>query len=78
MGVPKLKAKAERRYRRGHTWRECSDCRHFVPDWAATGEGRCRVMGLEPGRLYRILPHYICDDFVFAKNPGAVMLEVEE
>ncbi len=73
MGVPKLKAKAERNYRKGLTWKDCSGCDHFVRDYEVMGcgkgtpvirtEGRCRLIGLKPGRQYRILPHYLCDDF---------------
>jgi len=59
--VPKLKAKAERNYRRGLTWKDCSGCDHFVHDWAGQDDGRCRIIGLKHGRAYRILPHYLCD-----------------
>ena len=62
MGVTKLKAKAERNYRKGPTWKDCSGCDHFVRNWQGGKEGRCRLIGLKPGRMYRILPHYICDD----------------
>ncbi len=63
MGVPRLKKKAELNYRRGLIWKSCSYCDHFVRPWAGTGEGRCRRIGLEPGRQYRILPHYLCDAY---------------
>jgi len=67
-----LRAKKERNYRKGSTWRSCSDCDHYVGDFevrACTSgnvlkiEGRCRLIGLQHGRMYRILPHYICDAF---------------
>jgi len=69
-----LKAKKERNYRKGPTWRSCSDCDHFVArfevkscgmneDRTIRTEGRCRAIGLQHGRQYNILPHYICDDF---------------
>lgn len=73
MGVPKLKAKAERNYRKGLTHKDCSGCDHFVrnfevkscgkEDRTVAVEGRCRVIGLQHGRAYRILPHYLCDDY---------------
>lgn len=71
MGVPRLKKKAELNYRRGLTWKNCSDCEHFVADFEVRScardgrvlrrEGRCKIIGLKHGRAYRILPHYICD-----------------
>ncbi len=70
MGVPKLKAKAERNYRKGGTSRHCSDCNHFVPEFKFVGAGRtlraeprCRLIGLEPGRMYYVGPSYLCDDY---------------
>lgn len=72
MGVQKLRAKVERNYRKGPTWKACSGCTHFVRNFEVRGQGgegrkiaveaRCRLIGLEHGRGYRILPHYICDD----------------
>lgn len=74
MGVPKLKAKAERNYRRGLTWQDCSGCKHFVERFdnklsrdrgrgLGNAGGRCKLIGLKSGRQYLILPHYLCDDF---------------
>jgi len=62
MGVPLLKKKKELNYRRGTTAHSCSECNYYVPvKDAEKREGRCRIMGLKPGRAYRILPHFICD-----------------
>ena len=82
MGVPKLKAKAKRNYRRGPTWRSCSGCDHYVGSFEVRScgkegqvlrtEGRCRLICLKHGRQYRILPHYICDDFDDTKTMAEI------
>ena len=70
MGAPMLKKKKELNYRRGYTSRNCGTCDHFFgPAVVLEGktvkytgaEGRCKIMGLKPGRAYRILQHYICE-----------------
>ena len=64
MGSCKLASKRVRNYRRGPTWRSCSDCDHFVSAWSGPHLiCSCRLIGLQAPRVYRILPHYICDDF---------------
>ena len=56
MGVQKLKKKAELNYRKGGTWKDCGGCNHFRSDL-----GRCSIIGLDAGRMYQVLPHYVCD-----------------
>lgn len=71
-----LKRKKELNYRKGLTWKDCSGCLAFVSGFKVVGiggellgeEGRCKTVGLEPGRQYRILPHYIC----ISHNPRPV------
>jgi len=71
MGVPSLKIKQELNYRRGYTHAHCNDCNYFLPQYPVKGckgnplgnEPRCRVIGLENSRRYRINPKYICDKF---------------
>jgi hypothetical protein len=69
MAAPTLYIKKELHYRHGYTDRHCSGCDHYVANpeplggFRSTGDGRCRVMGLKPGRAYRILPGHICDRF---------------
>jgi hypothetical protein len=68
MGVQRLKIKNDLNYRPGYTDRHCSGCDHFVAaDRCAEGElweaARCRVMGVERGRGYRINGNNICDRF---------------
>ncbi len=66
-----LKKKQEVNYRRGRTWASCSGCDHFVREFSVVGIGgavlgvepRCRVIGLEPGRMYRINPNHWCDRY---------------
>jgi hypothetical protein len=68
MGSPSLQKKKELNYRCGTTSRNCGDCNHFV---AATSpaedyfsrsiEPRCKLIGLNPGRSYRIYRYNICD-----------------
>lgn len=61
MGVATLKKKKELHYRRGTTWQKCAHCRNYKELSAA--EPRCKVIGLEGGRLFRISERYVCDAF---------------
>jgi succinate dehydrogenase/fumarate reductase-like Fe-S protein len=69
MGVSMLKRKRELNYRRGSTMRNCGTCDHHVPDAlelkaggvVVGSEDRCSVIGVKPGRTYRVLRNYICD-----------------
>ena len=59
MGVKRLKIKDELHYRSGRTMHHCSDCNHFVAGEQPIpgklfGDPRCSVIGLKPGRQYRI------------------------
>lgn len=70
MGTAKLKKKSELNYRRGYTWRHCSDCNHYVTmaikginDEDLGTQPRCRIIGLKAGRMYRVHPASICDAF---------------
>ncbi|KJR97198.1 MAG: hypothetical protein VR65_24935 [Desulfobulbaceae bacterium BRH_c16a] len=63
-----LKKKEELKNRKGLTWKDCSTCLNFVERFEGCGTGmlpskmgRCREIGLSPGKQYRILPKYICD-----------------
>lgn len=66
-----LKKKQEVNYRRGRTWADCSGCDHFVREFKVVGIGgvelgvehRCRVIGLEMGRQYRVSPKNWCDRY---------------
>jgi hypothetical protein len=66
-----LKIKEFLHYRRGYTDRSCSDCDHYEARFNIIGIGgedlgvqpRCRMIGLEPGRMYRVSPANICDKF---------------
>lgn len=65
MGTPRLKIKDELNYRRGYTSRGCSDCNHFITvrdeRHGKPLDYRCEIIGIRPGRLYRINPANICD-----------------
>jgi hypothetical protein len=69
MGVSRLKKKIELNYRRGGTAHDCSGCNHFVSDRKVLdlfglepdGHPRCGIIGVQPGRMYRINPKSICD-----------------
>jgi len=70
MGAPTLKKKKELNYRKGRAWKNCHDCNSFAQKLIDTngnkhvygpGEGRCTIIGLFPGRAYRINPKNICD-----------------
>jgi len=63
MGSPTLKKKIELHYRKGSAAHDCSECNHFVPSHPEGSGPRCRVMGLKPGRAYRINPKFICDAY---------------
>ena len=68
MGVKRLKIKDELHYRPGRTGHHCSACNHFVPgeekiEGILYGDPRCRLIGLNPGRQFRINPGYICDRY---------------
>lgn len=71
MGLTKLKIKDELRYRRGYTHSHCSDCNHYVGMTLENGlrDPRCRLIGLKPGRMYRVHPASVCDRF-----DGSLML----
>lgn len=64
MGVPRLQIKRDLNYRQGYTSRSCGHCNHCVAYQRADGaskEYRCRIIGLNEGRAYRINPKSICD-----------------
>ena len=70
MGVKKLQIKEELHYRKGPTWGYCSQCNQYVTafeigsnDKFITAEPRCKIIGLKPGRMYKINPGYICDKY---------------
>lgn len=71
MGSPRLNKKIELHYRRGYTHSHCGCCDHFVRNHEVrkcTGEPmgvepRCRIIGLENGRGYRINPNSVCDAY---------------
>jgi hypothetical protein len=70
MGVKRLQIKKDLNYRRGYTWKACGYCDHYVPSFVigrtgvyAVAEPRCKVIGLNPGRGYRINPDYLCDKY---------------
>jgi hypothetical protein len=66
-----LKIKENVHYKRGYTHAHCSHCNHYVADFELVGiggvdlgtEARCHIIGLKPGRMYRIAPANICDRF---------------
>ena len=71
MGAQTLKKKQEFNYRRGSSAFYCSHCNHFVSQFlvqdvdgaAKSIEPRCRMIGLENGRGYRVHPKDICDKY---------------
>jgi LSD1 subclass zinc finger protein len=65
MGTLRLKIKTELNYRRGSTHKYCSICDNYTSmHFKGIGEQpRCRIIGIKPGRMYRIHPHNICDSF---------------
>lgn len=66
-----LKIKKELNYRRGNRKAKCSYCTSFVSSFSCTGIGgydmgeqpRCKVIGLKPGRMYRVGLDNLCDRF---------------
>lgn len=63
MGAPSLKKKKELNYRRGRTWQNCGDCDHLVKPGDDDSYPTCRIMGVKPGRAYRINKNNLCDAF---------------
>lgn len=70
MGAGTLKKKRELNYRSGNKTMHCLICSHFVKmqikgiGGEDLGEqGRCQIVGLQQGRMYRILPASVCDQF---------------
>jgi hypothetical protein len=73
MGVKRLKIKDDLHYKRGPTWANCGQCDHLVRHFdvvvsdghgaRVTTEPRCKIIGLKPGRQYRIHPANICDRY---------------
>jgi len=73
MGVKRLKIKNDLNYKKGRTWANCGQCDYFVSDFQVRGcdpegtplckEPRCKIIGLENGRGYRIHPANICDRY---------------
>jgi hypothetical protein len=64
MGQARLAIKNKLNYRSGYTSRSCSTCDHFTTMCEMDDPahpGRCDVVGLKIGRLYRINPKCICD-----------------
>lgn len=66
-----MKKKREMNYRRGNKSMNCSICSHFVMmqikgiGGEDLGEqGRCPIIGLQAGRMYRILPASVCGALV--------------
>lgn len=69
--LPRLKVKTELNYRKGPTWKGCSQC-NFAYHFKVRGIGdkdlnrielRCKLIGEGESRRYRILPDHICDRF---------------
>lgn len=68
--MSQLKKKRELNYRRGSKSRNCLICAHYVTMQikgignADLGvQSRCRLVGLQAGRTYRIVPANVCDSF---------------
>jgi hypothetical protein len=68
MAAPTLKKKQELNYRRGRTSTSCRYCNHAVlVHWeldvseTEVKDLRCWIMGLKPGRAYKISPDNTCD-----------------
>lgn len=66
-----LKIKSKLNYRRGGQSKSCGGCDHFRREHPIVGIGgenlgcqpRCKVIGLQPGRMYRVAQNYVCDRF---------------
>lgn len=67
MGAPMIKLKKDRNYRRGRTGQRCSTCDFFLYDFKGPDDHRCRLIG-DGGRGYRVLPHYLCDNYTNAER----------
>lgn len=65
MGAPTLNKKVELHYRRKSTSKACQYCNHIVLKTTGTSEHeyRCRIIGVEPGRSYRISRDGLCDAY---------------
>jgi len=71
MGTGRLKKKDDLHYRKGSTAAHfnCECCKSFVENFEVRGlggnvlaiEGRCRLMGMEYSRRYRVRPDHRCD-----------------
>jgi hypothetical protein len=66
-----LKCKERLNYKKGYSSRHCSICDQYLGSVQITGIGgvdlgvqaRCKVIGTDAGRMYRINPVYVCDKF---------------
>lgn len=71
MASQRLKLKDELNYKKGPTSGGCSQCNHYIRNFKVRSmngeflgiEPRCKVMGLENSRRYRINPDNICKCF---------------
>lgn len=71
MGNQRLKIKDDLNYRAGGESASCDGCDYLVRTMQLTGIGgadlgkdhRCRVIGLNPSRKYKINPKSICNRF---------------
>jgi len=71
MGTGRLKKKDDLHYRKGSTGTHynCECCKNFIDNFEVHSiggrllavEGRCRIMGMENSRRYRIRPDHRCD-----------------
>jgi hypothetical protein len=76
MGVPRLKKKTELNYRLGKPGQWCDECANYVEHFQVRKlngtllsiEHRCKVMGLQNGRAYRVRPIYCCDKYYWGKT----------
>ena len=66
-----LKAKVAVKYRKGTKRERCLYCTNYVPEFECIGinnevlgtQPRCKVIGLKPGRFYRVSSDHRCDEF---------------
>lgn len=72
MGVKRLKIKNDLNYRKGYTWKACGYCDYYINSFEIArnneciiAEPRCKIIGLNPGRLYRINPGNVCDKYSY-------------
>jgi len=63
MGAPTLKIKEELDYRFGRAKEKCLYCRFFHMTLPEISGSRCEIMGLQPGRAYRITYNNLCDRY---------------